>query len=63
LPLVSTEDPGTQGTRGDDDRTVDLSDDFVVLPEQTSDDTDQGWGERASGNDDWLLEQRPPHWD
>ncbi|NJC14804.1 hypothetical protein F4558_004630 [Micromonospora profundi] len=56
-------DPGTQGTRGDDDRTVDLSDDFVVLPEQTSDDTDQGWGERASGNDDWLLAQRPPHWD
>ena len=40
LPLVST-DPGTQGTRGDDDRTVDLSDDFVVLPEQTSDDTDR----------------------
>ncbi|KOX05647.1 hypothetical protein ACWD6L_12365 [Micromonospora profundi] len=62
MPLVST-DPGTQGTRGDDDRTVDLSDDFVVLPEQTSDDTDQGWGERASGNDDWLLAQRPPHWD
>ncbi|MGC4819552.1 hypothetical protein [Micromonospora sp. DT63] len=60
---MSTEDPGTQGARGDDDRTVDLSDDFVVLPEQTSDDTDQGWGERSSGNDDWLLSQRPPHWD
>ncbi|MGN9774446.1 hypothetical protein ACTMS0_01495 [Micromonospora sp. H33] len=58
---MSTEDPGV---RGDDDRPVDLSDDdFVVLPEQTTDDTDRGWGERSSGNDDWLLEQRPPHWD
>lgn len=63
LPLVSTEDPGTQGARGDEDRTVDLSEDFVVLPEQTSDDTDRGWGERTDGNDDWLLAQRPPHWE
>lgn len=55
-------DPGTQAPP-DDDRTVDLSEDFVVLPEQTSDDTDRGWGERASGNDDWLLAERPPHWD
>ncbi|MEW2385370.1 hypothetical protein AB0873_25230 [Micromonospora sp. NPDC047707] len=58
---MSTEDPAT---RGDDDRLVDLSDDdFVMLPEQTTDDTDRGWGERSGGNDDWLLEQRPPHWD
>ncbi|MBY8871589.1 hypothetical protein K7640_06990 [Micromonospora sp. PLK6-60] len=48
---------------GDDDRVVDLGDDFVVLPEQTADDTDRGWGERAGGNDDWLLAERPPHWD
>ncbi|WP_410809993.1 hypothetical protein [Micromonospora sp. 067-2] len=60
---MSTEDPGTQGARGDEDRTVDLSEDFVVLPEQTADDTDQGWGERPGGNDDWLLAERPPHWD
>ncbi|MCW3816288.1 hypothetical protein ONA91_17730 [Micromonospora sp. DR5-3] len=52
-----------RGARGDDDRVVDLSDDFAVLPEQTSDDTDHGWGERPSGNnDDWLLAERPPHW-
>ncbi|MCL7457496.1 hypothetical protein AB0J85_03385 [Micromonospora echinofusca] len=64
MPLVSiTEDPGTPAVRGDDDRTVDLSDDFVVLPEQTADDTDRGWGERSGGNDDWLLAERPPHWD
>lgn len=56
------EDP-TLRTPGDDDRTVDLSDDFVVLPEQTADDTDRGWGEPAGGNDDWLLAERPPHWD
>ncbi|MFC3504220.1 hypothetical protein ACIBTV_17960 [Micromonospora sp. NPDC049366] len=56
---MSTDDPGT---RGDEDRTVDLSDD--VLPSQTADDTDRGWGEwSGGGNDDWLLAERPPHWE
>ncbi|MER5455531.1 hypothetical protein ABT008_12180 [Micromonospora sp. NPDC002389] len=55
---------GDPGGRRDDDRAVDLSeDDFVVLPEQSTDDTDRGWGERVGGNDDWLLAERPPHWD
>ncbi|GHJ10304.1 hypothetical protein TPA0907_46710 [Micromonospora humidisoli] len=62
LPIVIPEDPAGHGVPGDDDRTVDLSDDFVVLPEQTTDDTDFGWGERRGGNDDWLLAERPPHW-
>ncbi len=35
----------------------------MVLPEQTADDTDRGWGEPAGGNDDRLLAERPPHWD
>ncbi|WP_170839297.1 hypothetical protein [Micromonospora halophytica] len=56
---MSTQEPGVR----DDDRPVDLSEDFVVLPEQTVDDTDHGWGERGGGNDDWLLAERPPHWD
>jgi hypothetical protein len=32
--------------------------------EQSSDDTDEGWGERrdSSAHDRWLQEQRPPHW-
>ena len=32
--------------------------------EQTSDDTDAGWGERPNegAHDQWLQEQRPPHW-
>ncbi|MEV4759022.1 hypothetical protein AB0J86_28545 [Micromonospora sp. NPDC049559] len=48
----------------DDDRVVDLADDdFVVLPEQSTDDTDRGWGEYATGNDDRLFADRPPHWD
>lgn len=48
----------------DDDRTVDLSDDGVgLLPEQTFDDTDRGWGERPSSNDERLVAERPPHWD
>lgn len=47
----------------DDDREVQLIDDFVILPDQTSDDTDAGWGERAERNDDRLLAERPPHWE
>ncbi|MGV1010053.1 MAG: DNA helicase [Dermatophilaceae bacterium] len=34
-------------------------------PEQSTDDTDRGWGETSDGgvHDLWLLEQRPPHWE
>lgn len=34
-------------------------------PDQTSDDTDRGWGERSDedAHDRWLREQRPPHWE
>ncbi|GGL27489.1 hypothetical protein [Planomonospora parontospora] len=49
----------------DDLRPVDLSEDGpAILPDQTSDDTDLGWGEwrDSGGNDDRLLEDRPPHW-
>ena len=33
-------------------------------PEQTRDDTDAGWGERPDqdAQDQWLQDQRPPHW-
>jgi hypothetical protein len=36
----------------------------AVRAEQTTDDTDAGWGERTDdrAHDDWLREQRPPHW-
>lgn len=34
------------------------------LPEQTSDDTDEGWSEKeAPSHDDELLEDVPPHHD
>jgi len=46
-----------------DDREVALDDELVILPDQTSDDTDAGWGERPADNDDRLLAERPPHWD
>jgi len=46
----------------DDDREVVLDDDVAVLPEQTRDDTDEGWGDRSAGNDERLLDERPPHW-
>lgn len=35
-------------------------------PDQTSDDTDRGWGEvptEEDAHDRWLQEQRPPHWE
>jgi hypothetical protein len=39
-------------------------DDRPVLPEQSPDDTDAGWGERPEPDDDERLRQdRPPHWD
>ncbi|KAB7743464.1 hypothetical protein GA707_12635 [Nostocoides sp. F2B08] len=32
-------------------------------PEQTRDDTDQGWGDGDAGRSQrWWEEQRPPHW-
>lgn len=54
---------GIMSVGPDDDRVVDLDDDLAVLPDQTSDDTDAGWGEWSTGDDDArLLEDRPPHW-
>lgn len=51
-------------TRPDDDRVVDLSDDLDILPDQTRDDTDRGWGENKGWDDDSrYLEDRPPHWE
>jgi hypothetical protein len=47
----------------DDERVVELVDDEPLLPEQTRDDTDAGWGDRFDSNDRWLMDERPPHWD
>ncbi len=47
-----------------EDRPSERRDDgYSMLPKRAGDDTDQGWGEATGGNDAWLLEQRPPHWD
>lgn len=49
----------------DGERTVDFdSEEAPLLPEQTRDDTERGWGSRSGedSNDDRLLEDRPPHW-
>ena len=44
----------SQGDAGDDE----------VLPDQTSDDTDRGWGEPPEDDDpdDRLRREVPPHW-
>lgn len=38
--------------------------DHEVLPEQTSDDTDRGWGEHPAedADDERLRQDKPPHW-
>ena len=57
----------------DDDRSVELGDDdYAVLPDQTSDESELGWGEapprpsrakrELSPRDIELLAERPPHW-
>lgn len=55
----------------DDDRPVELGDDdYAVLPDRTTDESELGWGEvppsrRArvlSARDIELLDERPPHW-
>ena len=35
-----------------------------LLPEQTSDDTDRGWGEHDEelSDDERLIREKPPHW-
>lgn len=45
--------------RHDPDRDED------VLPEQTSDDTDRGWGQHDDdelSDDERLIREKPPHW-
>ncbi|GAA2872741.1 hypothetical protein Acy02nite_43080 [Actinoplanes cyaneus] len=47
----------------DAEREVDFdSEEAPVLPDQTRDDTERGWGEHGHSNDDRLLDDRPPHW-
>lgn len=48
----------------DDERTIDLSDDLDILPDQTRDESDIGWGGYPDDDDDdaRLLAERPPHW-
>lgn len=51
-----------QGYDADDDRAGERDD--AVLPDQTSDDTDRGWGEQPDDEDDdeRLIREKPPHW-
>ena len=68
--------PDTAPEQPDDDARVDADDEPVsttpsgpvpatpVLPAQSREDTDVGWGEyRERDDDDRLLRDRPPHWD
>jgi hypothetical protein len=49
-PVGPPDDPGTTASE-------------ALLPEQSREDTDAGWGEYAQPDDDRLMRDRPPHWD
>jgi hypothetical protein len=34
-----------------------------VLPDQTGDDTDEGWSQPEQDDDERLQRERPPHWE
>jgi hypothetical protein len=46
-----------------DSAALSHQDDKPVLPAQSSEDTDVGWGDYVQQDDDRLLADRPPHWD
>ncbi|WP_025616999.1 hypothetical protein [Salinispora cortesiana] len=60
---MTHQEPGRPVVRAEDRPSKLRDDGGSMLPERAADDTDQGWGEPAGGNDAWLLEQRPPHWE
>jgi len=68
--------PQTEPKQPDDDARVDAGNapaaptpsartaSAPLLPTQSREDTDAGWGEyRERDDDDRLLRDRPPHWD
>jgi len=68
--------PGTEPEQPDDDDRVDAENapstptpparavSPPLLPTQSREDTDAGWGEyRERDDDDRFLRDRPPHWD
>jgi hypothetical protein len=63
LTLVAVDILDEPERDNDAEREVDFeSEEVAILPDQTRDDTERGWGERGDTNDDRLLEDRPPHW-
>lgn len=36
--------------------------DDELLPDQTADDTDRGWGESPAADDEHLIREKPPHY-
>ena len=53
---------GAEDLREDPDRLVDLDeDDLPVLPDQTRDDTDEGWGSHTEDRE--VRYEQPPHYE
>lgn len=46
----------------DDDRRANFLDDLDLLPDTTSDERSEGWGDRDEDSTARLIADRPPHW-
>ncbi|RZU60897.1 DUF4011 domain-containing protein [Zhihengliuella halotolerans] len=58
---VTTADSGAQKPSGRRAQKPTLFTD-PVLPQTAGEDDPRSWGESGEDRDDWLKEQRPPHW-
>jgi hypothetical protein len=53
-------EPGVaEGGRG----TAATRDAVPVVPMRAAEDDPRAWGDREDDHDQWLRDQRPPHWD
>lgn len=43
--------------------TTGWEDDFEVLPDTTSDESGEGWGDAVESDEDRLADELPPHWE
>ena len=57
------EQPDVTGHGGRDATPAPSAPAAPILPAQSREDTDVGWGDYGERDDDRLLRDRPPHWD
>lgn len=43
-------------------REAESREDATALPTKAAEDDPRAWGDAEENKDEWLREQRPPHW-